>query len=81
MNMMLIGEAGNLGTWAAPYLHPHNHLRALDVQPSCAKSVGGSIVDPGALKHALKRVDTLINSISMKWNLIYPESIRPHITI
>ncbi len=66
MKVLLVGGAGNVGTWTAPYLRPHHELRVLDLRSPRAEGVEyveGSIADPEALKRALDGVDTFVNMV------------------
>ncbi|MDP6063756.1 MAG: NAD(P)-dependent oxidoreductase [SAR202 cluster bacterium] len=66
MKVLLVGGAGNVGTWTAPYLLPHHELRVLDLRPPRAQGVEyveGSIADPEALKQALDGIDIFVNMV------------------
>lgn len=69
MKILLVGGAGMVGTFLAPYLIKEGHeIRVLDVRPPTAEGVeyhAGSISDPVAVRTALTGMDTFIN-VSMQ---------------
>jgi nucleoside-diphosphate-sugar epimerase len=63
MKILLVGGAGNVGTFITPYLRPHHDLRVLDVRPPRHEGleyVEGSVTDPAAVRRALEGVDSFI---------------------
>src|SRR3984893_8611441 len=66
MKVLLVGGAGQVGTFVTPYLRQQHSLRVLDLrQPTHegVEYVEGSITDPEALTRALDGVDTVINMV------------------
>src|SRR3984893_6947559 len=66
MKVLLVGGAGNVGTFVTPYLRQQHSLRVLDLRPprhAGVEYVEGSITDPEALSRALARMDTFINMV------------------
>ncbi|HEX5417915.1 MAG TPA: NAD(P)-dependent oxidoreductase [Chloroflexota bacterium] len=63
MKILLVGGAGNVGTFITPYLRPDHELRVLDVRPprhDGLEFVEGSVTDPAAVRRALEGVDSFI---------------------
>lgn len=63
MKILLVGGAGNVGTFITPYLRPHHDLRVLDVRPPRHEGleyVEGSVTDPPAVRRALEGVDSFV---------------------
>lgn len=65
MKVLLVGGAGQVGTFITPYLQPHHSLRVLDVRPPehDVEFVQGSITNPDDLRQALDGMDTFINLV------------------
>jgi nucleoside-diphosphate-sugar epimerase len=66
MKVLLVGGAGQVGTFITPYLQKHHKLRVLDLRPPSHASVEyveGSITNPDDLRRALDGVDTFINMV------------------
>jgi nucleoside-diphosphate-sugar epimerase len=66
MKVLLVGGAGQVGTFITPYLQPHHSLRVLDLRPPShagVEFVQGSITKPDDLRRALDGVDTFINMV------------------
>src|SRR5579859_313114 len=66
MKVLLVGGAGNVGTFVTPYLRQQHTLRVLDLRPprhDGIEFVEGSITDPPTLARALDGVDTFINMV------------------
>jgi nucleoside-diphosphate-sugar epimerase len=66
MKVLLVGGAGHVGTFIAPYLRPHHQLRVLDLRPPRhpeVEYVQGSITNPDDLRRALDGMDTFINLV------------------
>jgi nucleoside-diphosphate-sugar epimerase len=65
MKVLLVGGAGQVGTFITPYLQPHHSLRVLDIRPPehDVEFVQGSIANPDDLRQALDGVDTFINMV------------------
>ena len=66
MKVLLVGGAGQVGTFITPYLQPHHTLRVLDLRPPShadVEWVQGSITSPDDLARALDGVDTFINMV------------------
>lgn len=63
MKILLVGGAGNVGTFITPYLRSHHDLRVLDVRPPRHEGleyVEGSVTDPAAVRRALEGVDSFV---------------------
>jgi nucleoside-diphosphate-sugar epimerase len=65
MKVLLVGGAGNVGTFVTAYLQQHHQLRVLDLRPPQAdvEYVQGSITNPDDVRRALEGVDTFINMV------------------
>lgn len=65
MKVLLVGGAGQVGTFITPYLQPHHSLRVLDVRPPehDVEFVQGSIANPDDVRRALEGVDAFINLV------------------
>src|SRR3954447_15138408 len=66
MKVLLVGGAGNVGTFITPYVRERHDLRVLDLRPprhDGVEYVEGSISDPAALARALDGVDTFVNMV------------------
>src|SRR5579859_3712719 len=66
MKVLLVGGAGNVGTFVTPYLRQQHTLRVLDLRPprhDGIEFVEGSITDPPTLARALDGMDTFINMV------------------
>lgn len=66
MRVLMVGGAGQVGTFITPYLQPHHALRVLDLRPPShpgVEYVQGSITSSDDLARALDGVDTFINMV------------------
>jgi nucleoside-diphosphate-sugar epimerase len=66
MRVLLVGGAGQVGTFISPYLRKQHALRVLDPRPPCASDVEyveGSITNPEDVRRALTGMDTFINMV------------------
>jgi nucleoside-diphosphate-sugar epimerase len=63
VKVLLVGGAGQVGTFITPYLRHHHDLRVLDLHPprhEGVEYVEGSAADPEALRRALEGMDSFI---------------------
>lgn len=63
MKLLLVGGAGHVGQLITPYLKARHTLKVLDLSPpadSEIEHVKGSVLDPEAIRLALKDVDAFI---------------------